>query len=284
MTPHAASPDDAAHRAAPAPLRLTSADGQRRYRVQVHPPTVAAPAAGFPVLYLLDGAAASATLHGQPALAALPVLIVTIAHDHDAQDTKLARAFDYTPPAPDGTPRRDPRVPDWAAGGADAFLDLLDHAVRPAVARDWPVRRGHDVLAGHSYGGLCVLHALCAGRDYAGFVCASPSVWWHDGAILDEVETLARAGRRAPARVHLMVGEREAWHAQPLGSDGTPASRRGGAPTAPAAQALADRLASVSGVDTAFAVIPQGTHASMAATTVAQAVRIAAQRAASTPA
>ena len=43
-------------------FELASADGQRHYRVRLGIPRRAAPASGYPVLYLLDGNAALAAL------------------------------------------------------------------------------------------------------------------------------------------------------------------------------------------------------------------------------
>lgn len=255
---------------------LVSADGQRRYRVRVQVPTLTAPESGWPVVYLLDGEAAERALAQAPDLDTLPVIIVTVAHDHDPEATKAARAYDYTPPAPDGAPSVDPRVPAWPAGGADAFLALLDTQVRPAVVAEHAADPTRQVLAGHSYGGLCVLHALCRQQGYAGYVSASPSIWWRDEAILGEVDALRSATQVSPARVHLLVGEHEAWHAQALGADGTPHSRRGGAPTAPAVQALAKRLSALPGLDVTLGVLPGETHGTMAAAFAHAAVRFAA--------
>lgn len=258
------------------PLRFASADGLRRYAVHVRQPDMASPPHGFPVVYVLDGAAARRSLAAAPELNALPVVVATVAHAHDTDGTKAARAYDYTPPAPDGARIVDPRVPAWQAGGADAFLDLLDEQVRPAVRARHPVDARREVLAGHSYGGLCVLHALCGQRGYAGYVSASPSVWWRDQAILARIAALAALPARTPARVHLLVGEHEAWHAQAVGQDGTPGSRRGGAPTAPAAQALAQRLAALSELTVSHAVLGGESHGTMAAAAARAAVRFAA--------
>jgi len=263
-------PDDSA------PLRFTSADGERHYAVHVRVPQRTPPPAGFPVVYVLDGAAARRAIQAAPELHDMPVIVVTVAHAHDPEATKAARAYDYTPPAPDGSPIVDPRVPAWRAGGADAFLDLLDTRIRPAVKSRYPVDAGRATLAGHSYGGLCVLHALCSQRGYAAYVSASPSIWWRDEAILREVDALATAPRREPARVHVLVGEHEAWHARAVGVDGTPGSRLGGAPTAPAAQDLAAHLSGVPELAVTFASLAGETHGTMAAAAARTCVRLAA--------
>ncbi|MBU4612311.1 alpha/beta hydrolase [Achromobacter sp. GG226] len=260
----------------PAPLRFRSEDGARGYAVHVQVPQRTPPPAGFPVLYVLDGAAARLAIQADPGLRDLPVVVATVAHAHDPEATKAARAYDYTPPAPDGSPIVDPRVPAWRAGGADAFLDVLDTHIRPAVQARHPVDPGRAVLAGHSYGGLCVLHALCGQRGYAGYVSASPSIWWRDEAILTRIAALAAAPVRPAARVCLLVGAQEAWHAQALGQDGTPGSRHGGEPTAPAAQALAAYLSGIPELDVTFTSLAGESHGTMAAAAARAAVRLAA--------
>ncbi|GAA5231511.1 alpha/beta hydrolase [Verticiella sediminum] len=260
-------------------LALADRGPQGARRVHLRVPSGAPPAAGHPVLYILDGDAARDALAGTAA----DVVVAAIGYDLDPESLKAARAYDYTPAIPGRPALRDPRVPAWRAGGADALLDWIDAVVRPAVHAAAGVDRTRETLAGHSYGGLCVLHALCrAPQAYAGYLAASPSVWWYDGAILDEVTQLARAaGTRAaparPARVLVMAGEHEARHARAVGADGTPHSRTGGVPTLGQAQALAARLQTIPGLCASFEAVPGGTHASLLDACARRALAFAAE-------
>jgi len=47
-----------------------------------------------------------------------------------------------------------------------------------------------EVLVGHSYGGLCTLHALFTrSTPFHAFVAVSPSIWWNDKFLLSEQES-----------------------------------------------------------------------------------------------
>ncbi|MCK9509960.1 MAG: alpha/beta hydrolase-fold protein [Pigmentiphaga sp.] len=259
---------------------LAGADGLPRYRIQVGVPAEPPPAAGYPVAFLLDGDAAMQALEAgaqsveaRAGVAASPVLAVAIGYDLPADEALAARAFDYTPPVA-GEPA-DPRVPAWRNGGADRFLNWIDLALRPEVRRRYAVDAARHTLCGHSYGGLCVLHALCS--DPGGFeryLAASPSIWWRDGFLLGSAERLAASGRKITARVLLMVGDREAWHARPAGPDGTAASRRGGAPTLPAVRQVATVLERVPGLRVSFEAVAGGTHATLPALAARRALML----------
>lgn len=269
--------------APPASRRFTTltvpaaGDGVPR-RVRVHVPDVPAPAGGHAVAYVLDGDAAEHVLAtvapGEPE----DVVVVALGYALDAEGVKAARAYDYTPPIAGQADLRDPRMSGWRAGGADRFLDWLDRAVRPAVADHCAVDPARTLLAGHSYGGLCVLRALCRqAPNHAAYLAASPSVWWHERHILQAVTALRERGACAPARVLVMAGERETRHAAALGPDGTPHSRRGGAPTLDDARAVAGLLDAVAGLVVGFESVPGGTHALLAGAAVRRALRLAAE-------
>jgi predicted alpha/beta superfamily hydrolase len=77
-------------------------------------------------------------------------------------------------------------------GGTNEFLELIGNGVRDVVKQElWKrqVEIGKEALFGHSFGGLCVLHALFtqAIRMDVFFAC-SPSIWWNDSWVLQEEE------------------------------------------------------------------------------------------------
>lgn len=170
---------------------LDAADGARRYRVQLAVPRRAAPAAGFPVLYMLDGNAAFAALTAEQLLAleqgGTPPVIVAIGYATDLRFDTTARAYDYTPPVPGPGPTVDSGAHDRPAGGADIFLALIEQQIKPAVRARVAVDPAQQSLWGHSYGGLFVLHTLLRQpATFQRYIAADPSFWWHDGFILQE--------------------------------------------------------------------------------------------------
>ena len=57
------------------------------------------------------------------------------------------------------TVNRDPRGPVGQGGGGDAFLDYVENELMPAINGNY-LTNGHNVIAGHSVGGLLVLYSL----------------------------------------------------------------------------------------------------------------------------
>ncbi len=193
-------------------LDLDSADGQRHYRLWVGTPNRPAPASGYPVLWMLDGNAALGALDSQQLgklAAGQAPLLVAVGYQTEQRIERAARTYDYTPALPGQAEQRDP-LTGQPSGGVDAFLDLLTERMRPMVAGLAPIDLQRQTLWGHSYGGLAVLHALFtrpgAFSDYA---AASPSLWWHDGAIVQEAQGLAQRLGNSPARLLLMRGSEE---------------------------------------------------------------------------
>lgn len=187
------------------------------HRIMVATPPSPPPAQGWPVLYMLDGnllfPLAAQLVRNRfargPGVPARGAVVVGLGYAGSQVLDQDARTYDYTPPAPG--PATDER--GRREGGADAFLDFIDAVVRPLVADAVPVDAGRQALFGHSYGGLCVLHALFTRPGgFQDYVAASPSVWWRDGFILSEqARFLAERDADASAlRLLVTQGEREA--------------------------------------------------------------------------
>lgn len=242
-------------------LSVTSEDGARVYRVWIATPKRPALPGGYPVAWLLDGDAALARID-EALLARLdagdPPVIVTIGYEGDRQFDVLARAFDYTPPLSDG-PALDPA--GRPGGGADAFLTLLQDRIAPEVVRRVAVDPARSLIWGHSYGGLCVLHAALTRPDaYHAFVAASPSLWWGYGAVLKDAPPFLARSSRPDLALTLLVGEDEVRgrgsrpHTHPMWTS-VPAG---------ATHYLADQLAGA-GVDVRFGELPGQGHGGMLA-------------------
>ncbi|MFJ4386579.1 alpha/beta hydrolase [Pseudomonas sp. NPDC089408] len=191
---------------------LDSADGRRHYRLWIGKPNRPAPASGYPVLWMLDGNAALGALNSQQlgtlAAGQAPLLVV-VGYQTEQRIERAGRTYDYTPALPGQAEQLDP-LTGQPSGGVDAFLDLLTGRMRTLVAGVAPIDLQRQTLWGHSYGGLAVLHALFtrpgAFSDYA---AASPSLWWHDGAIMGEAQGLGQRLGGSRPRLLLMRGSEE---------------------------------------------------------------------------
>lgn len=197
---------------------LDSDDGKRHYQLWVGQPNSPAPAAGYPVLWMLDGNAAMAVL--QPGLLeklanGQAPLLVAVGYQGEQRIDRNARSFDYTPTVTGLTEQLDP-LTGLPSGGVDAFLDLLSQRMRPLVASVAPIDTNRQTLWGHSYGGLAVLHALFTRPgEFSHYAAASPSLWWHDGAIVREAQGLQQ--RLGQARPSLLLMRGTAEPASPRG-------------------------------------------------------------------
>lgn len=232
-------------------FELASADGQRHYQIRLGIPRRAAPAAGYPALYLLDGNAALAALH-ESWLAELevgsPPLLVLVGPTSDRILDLDARMFDYTPAPPGGAGTADSMLGDRPTGGALAFRELLVQRVRWEVARRAPVDLRRQGLWGHSLGGLFVLDSLfSAPADFQVYVAASPSLWWQSGLLLQRHRDFAGA----QARLLILRGsaERPSFRVEEADS---PRARAMSALPVDAPQRLAERLDALPGMEAAF--------------------------------
>ena len=190
---------------------LKSAITGQTYRIFVAMPSGPAPAAGYPVLYALDGNATFPTLALMGRFAGArgraggrtPPVIVGIGYPGD-QPWNIARGRDYTPPTGAAGPATE--------GGADLFLDFIDKELKPLVATLAPLDPAQQALYGHSYGGLCTLHALFTRPAmFQTYLAASPSIWYGERAVLSGMEGFAKRVAALPAKPSLMltVGELE---------------------------------------------------------------------------
>lgn len=189
-------------------LDLDSADGQRHYRIWIGKPNHAAPAKGYPSLWMLDGNAAVGALDPDllKGLANRRApLLVAIGYQTPLRIERNGRTLDYTPTRRGVSEQKDP-LTDVPSGGADAFLDLLRDRIRPQVARQVKLDAHDQTLWGHSYGGLLVLHTLFTRPQmFNHYAAASPSLWWDEPLISAESQQL-----KAPhASLLLMRGSAE---------------------------------------------------------------------------
>lgn len=196
-------------------LHIASADGERAYLVRLGLPEGEAPAKGRPALWLLDGKAALEFV--DPALlasgdAGTRPVIVAIGHDTPLRLDATERVRDYTP----GTGSRDGH--GRPGGGADAFLEVIEHRIRPAIEARVHLDPSRQALWGHSLGGLFVLHALRERPDlFSLYFAASPSLWWNNGAIMDG----GSSGLPLHSLRRLIVADGSGAHPESARSDAT---------------------------------------------------------------
>jgi predicted alpha/beta superfamily hydrolase len=120
-------------------------------------------------------------------------IVIGIANNAD-------RIYEYTPTPDPGTP---------GGGGADLYLKMLVDELKPTI--DGMLRTRPDVastaLAGSSLGGLVTAYA---GRQYPEVFGRlgelSPSTWWNDRVIVDDVKTTPPAPAR-PLVVYVDSGQ-----------------------------------------------------------------------------
>lgn len=191
----------------------------RDHRLFVHVPEGAPPEGGFPVVYVLDGnwwfgtflESARSRGIGHDVL---PAVIVGVGYTtNDWMAAGALRFKDLSTPATqawlDAMAYPIPGLTADMTGGVDAFLQVLETEIKPAVAALAPVDPRHQSVFGHSLAGLAVLRALfTAPRSFRSFIASSPSIWWSDRALLEGEAAFAEAvrARRAEPRVLIDVG------------------------------------------------------------------------------
>lgn len=246
---------------------LDSADGLRRYRVQLAIPMAVPPAAGYPLLVLLDGNAAfdllTEDMLAPSAASGRPLAIAALGYEADRQGETLARSFDYTPPVPGEDPTWDDEARQRPGGGADTFLDLLERRVLPEIARHAPYDPARSTLWGHSYGGLLALYTVFTRPAlFPRYVAADPSLWWHDGFILS-VEQRARP-LPAQRRTSLLLMAGTTRPAEPTATQASrPEAMRRRAVLQDATPQLAQRQAQRAGMHLTWTPFPGIGHGAM---------------------
>jgi predicted alpha/beta superfamily hydrolase len=156
---------------------------------------------GYPVLYLLDGAAhfhhVTGIVHFLADKRRIPETIVVGVPNTD-------RTRDLT------TPTRDPEDGERNVGGADRFLEFLAAELVPWVEARWRTQP-FRILQGHSLGGLFAVKALLDRPDvFPNAIAVSPSLWWDR----ESLTPLAKAGlgRTAARRfLYFTSGDHEEW-------------------------------------------------------------------------
>jgi predicted alpha/beta superfamily hydrolase len=256
---------------------LGSVDGKRHYRIDLSVPRAPAPRAGYPVLYMLDGNAAMATLteHDLALISgANPPVLVAIGYDVPTRNDVVSRAYDYTPPVYEhGRLLADPTVRGRVGGGADHFLAFIETRIKPLLRSRAGTDPQKEYLWGHSYGGLFALHALFTQPDaFSGYIVGDPSAWWHNGVLLKEWQAFDKA-RAADNRIALLIGTKPRDPDRP-----PPPEQQPGSPidTRAAVKEMAEGLRQA-GARASYDTFPQHGHGDMIRVSLERALLIAAE-------
>lgn len=246
---------------------VASADDERHWRVTLAIPTGAAPEAGFPAFWMLDGNAAlmefDTDLLKELALQTTPPVLVFLGYANDLR-IDPARMRDYTFSAlPDDNAETPP---ERRGGGANAFLETIERQIRPEIATRVKTDTTQQTLWGHSLGGLFALHTLYTRTGaFSTYAAGSPSLWWADGALLGEPErrfTANNSGR--PARVLLSMGggerARDTRHRDMSNPRVQAHLRRVASVPTDSTEKLAERLQQVHGIQASYREFPELSH------------------------
>jgi len=216
----------AGHVVAGTQVRVMRSQTGRAYRMYVWEPSQPAPAAGRPVVYVLDGEttfmlvrdSARSLAEAYPGTDA-PV-VVALGYDTAApyspeglKTTNVERTYDYTPAvAADRLGESFDARPWPPTGGADDFLRFIENELKPAIEADFPIDRRRQTLMGHSFGGLFTLNTFFTCPDcFSTYVASSPSVWYGSRYVeqLQRQFVAARTASLAGKRLLITVGSLE---------------------------------------------------------------------------
>lgn len=161
----------------------------------------------YPVIYVLDGSKNEDFPHIAGLVQFLNMydllpksIVVGIAN------TGRSRYHDFTPPTQSDSDKV--WVPE--CGGAEAFMDFLEHEVQPLIKQYYRTN-GRSTLLGQSLGGLLGMAVLHDRPDlFDDYVLVSPSLWWNSGSLADSMAAWVRAHDRMPKRVYMAAAPDDA--------------------------------------------------------------------------
>ena len=137
-------------------------------------------------------------------------IVVGIGYPNDLFPYDKRRHYDLTPPSPDYTPsrRRDGKYYYEDHGGATIFMDFIVNTVREFLLSKvfCGVKINREALAGHSYGGLCTLHAMFDSlTPFDTFIVLSPSIAWNRRYILEEEKRFLESPKQGDGSLPMVL-------------------------------------------------------------------------------
>jgi predicted alpha/beta superfamily hydrolase len=180
------------------------------YRIKILVPRAEAPAAGYPVLYLLDGNLVFGTFSGavwNEAKSSEMTSAVVVGIESGPGENGGDRALDFTPQ--DMTEAEKKIVVDLGGklGGYDKFINTIQKEIKPRVERMIHIDKRHESLFGWSLGGQFVIHTMLVHPDYFScYLALSPSLWLSDRAVFHEIPAFEKAVASGARPVSLFIG------------------------------------------------------------------------------
>lgn len=156
----------------------------------------------YPVLYLTDGDAhiahTSSTAEFLARNGRMSEMIVVGIPNTD-------RGRDLSPTRPKQTGATG--APQFlTAGGADNFLKFIDTELIPEIEKTYRVQP-YRVLAGHSLGGLFVIHALLSRPElFNSYVAVSPALQWDNQVVVKRAEDFFKTRKELNAVLYMSIG------------------------------------------------------------------------------
>lgn len=156
-------------------------------------------AAGYPVVYLLDGTDnflhTSAISQFLAKAERIPELIVVAIRNTD-------RGRDFTPPSDNANDQANFQ----SLGGAGAFQRFLKEELFPYIENNLNTHP-YRVLIGHSLGGLFALHTLTSVPDlFDGYIAISPTLDWSNQVLVDQTSEFLAAQSELSIDLYLSKG------------------------------------------------------------------------------
>lgn len=273
---------------------MASTRTKAMYRIFASEPVGPPPAAGYPIVYVLDANGYFATAVESARMLELageiePALIVGVGYPFRVDDPQgsmmeisTRRVLDFTPQLPQGQVVEE--MGGHPVGGADDFYAFLRNDLAPRLSKSYNVDSSRQILFGHSLGGLFALDTAFRHPDaFESVISASPSIWWGGSIVLkgEPGFKAALASRQAPDLL-LTAGALEA-SATATPTPPTMTSAQFGAyiakiRTVDHARELAERLAPATragGSRTEFVAFDGETHVSVVPATISKALRFA---------
>ena len=184
----------------------------RGYRIFLAIPTAAAPATGWPSIWMLDGNSVFDRLEPDLLRQHPGLAVVAVGYPVDLTIDSLSRSLDYTPvPLKTATPGDAPsRETSRPTGGADAFRARLTGPIREAVMAKAALDPARRTLWGHSYGGLFTLYCLLSAPDsFAAWTPVSASTGFGGGVLQSMAGAAPKRQQPGAAPLLIMLGDSE---------------------------------------------------------------------------
>ncbi len=139
-----------------------------------------------------------------------PAVVVGIGYPIDGAFDMKRRPHDLTTRS--DLPRPVSKVIPKDSGGYEAMIRFVQERVKPDIEKRFPIDRNRQALAGHSLGGLFTLRTLINHPDwFQTYLALSPSIWWHDAALIKEALALSPSPAQRAARIYIGIGELEEY-------------------------------------------------------------------------